>query len=192
MITIDFLTGSLARRLAKNKGRRELIAKAVGLKAHEKLFIIDATAGLGRDGFLLATLGCKVLMLERAPIIGKLLQEGLQKALADKRFAELDIELLIMDAKDYLNALTKNNYPDVIYLDPMFPERKKSALVKKELRYLREVVGEDKDAANLLAIALTRAKRRVVVKRPRLSTALPGPKPHHAIIGKDTRFDVYC
>lgn len=189
-VKIDFLQGSLDYRLSK-KGSIELLAKAIRFKTKEKLFVIDATAGLGRDGFLLATLGCKVLLLERSPLISALLQDGLQRALADKRYKNLDIQLLQVDANIFLQNLTKENYPDIIYLDPMYPERTKSALVKKEMRYLQELIGKDEDAEELLGNALQRAKKRVIVKRPISAPEIKGTKPNYSLKGKNTRLDIY-
>lgn len=188
-LVIDFLRGSHAYRLQNSKSQKQLIAKAVGLKRGESLYVLDATAGLGRDGFLLATLGCKVLMLERSPIIAALLQDGLKRALADSRYAQLDIQLINIDAIEFFKHLIEK--PDIVYLDPMFPERDKSALVKKELQLLQMIVGYDEAADQLLSKALIIAKKRVVVKRPRLAPHLSDLKPQFSIIGKEIRFDVH-
>lgn len=188
-LVVDFLHGPNAYRLQHSKSQKQLIAKAVGLKRGESLFVLDATAGLGRDGFLLATLGCKVLMLERSSIIAALLQDGLTRALADSRYAKLDLQLINIDAMDFFKELVEK--PDVVYLDPMFPERDKSALVKKELQLLQKIVGYDEAADQLLLKALTIAKKRVVVKRPRLAPCLSDLEPKFSILGKEIRFDVY-
>jgi 16S rRNA (guanine1516-N2)-methyltransferase len=190
-LVVDFLKGSFGYRLKKSKIQREHIAKAIGWKPKEKLFVIDATAGLGRDGFLLAALGCEVLMLEQSPVIGALLQDGLKRALANPLFSHLKIQLKVTEAGRYLEKLKRDNYPDVIYLDPMYPERTKSALVKKEMQYLQAIVGIDEDASQLLSIALSRAKKRVVVKRSRLAPILGKAKPQSQLIGRNTRFDIY-
>ena len=95
------------------------------------------------------------------------------------------------DAISYLKKLPNNKKPDVIYLDPMYPTRTKSALGKKELRILRQIVGEDLDAGELLQVALKTARKRVVVKRPRLAPPIPGPEPNLVFKGKTSRFDVY-
>ncbi len=79
----------------------------------------------------------------------------------------------------------------MIYLDPMFPERKKSALSKLDMRIFHDIVGDDQDADTLLKTALSCATKRVVVKRPRLGAVLAGIKPHHSLVGKSSRFDVY-
>ena len=96
-----------------------------------------------------------------------------------------------MDALQYLNALGPQDYPDVIYIDPMFPHSKKSALVKKEMRVLREVVGDDDDAAQLLLSALKCQVKRVVVKRSRYAPAVGDVIPNYQVLGKSSRYDIY-
>lgn len=191
-IYVDFLHGKSAHRRKYGGGKNQLIARAVGATygspTKQPLHVLDVTAGLGQDAFVLACLGCKVHMLERSPIIGALLEDGLKRAKTDLEFKDIVLTLTITDAIEYLK-ITKTQY-DVIYLDPMFPARTKSALVKKEMRILREIVGEDLDAKELLKLALTKAKR-VVVKRPRLAPIIPGPEPTLKFTGKSSRFDVY-
>lgn len=193
-ICVDFLHGPLAHRRQYGGGRNQLLARAVGLPDKKNLSILDLTAGLGRDGFVLATLGCRVTLIERQPIIAALLRDGLKRAEQALWFHELHLKLIETDAKAYLQRLASDAMPDVIYLDPMYPERKKSALVKKEMRILRELVGDDCDASDCLALALSllNTKQRVVVKRPRLAPALHGPQPTLVFPGKSSRFDVYC
>ena len=101
------------------------------------------------------------------------------------------MRLICGDAIDYLAGLDPSVRPDVIYLDPMYPQRRKRALVKKEMRVLRGLAGDDEDAVELLKIALGRVKNRVVVKRPRLAPTLSSMAPSHQITGKTSRFDVY-
>lgn len=188
---VDLISGKMGHRLKYGGGKGQLIARAVGLTRKKNLSILDVTAGLGRDAFVLASLHCKVIMIERSKIIAALLADGLYRAKTVPWAQELAIDLLVMDANAYLKSLSVENYPDVIYLDPMFPQVKKSALVKKEMRILRDLVGEDLDATELLTCALTKASYRVVVKRARLAPALRGPKPTMAIVGKSSRYDVY-
>ena len=80
---------------------------------------------------------------------------------------------------------------DVVYLDPMFPHRKKSALVKKEMRVFQQLLGSDDDADSLLAPARELAGKRVVVKRPAYAEPLADVPPAMAITSKKHRFDVY-
>ena len=190
-IYVDFLGGPLGYRLAHSGGRRELLARAVGLPNRPDPYLIDATAGIGRDASILAKLGCQVLMLERSPIVVALLRDGLARA---KQTAALSVSISLKhaDAIAYLKTLSVSNRPDVVYLDPMYPHRTKSALVKKEMRVFRAIAGDDHDADMLLQSALGCAKQRVVVKRPRLGERLNGPTPAATVEGSTTRYDVYC
>lgn len=190
-IYTDFLTGAAIHRYQHGGGRRQLLARAVGLHKKKSLTICDVCAGLGRDAFILACLGARVTMVERSVIIGALLQDGQQRAQQAAWYKNLFWQLVIMDGKQYLQQLPKDQRPQVIYLDPMFPTRNKSALVKKEMRILREIIGDDADATELLDVALKTAQDRVVVKRPRLADPIPGPTPSLVMQGKTSRFDIY-
>jgi 16S rRNA (guanine1516-N2)-methyltransferase len=170
-----------------------LIAKAVGIKPNYRPTIVDATAGLGKDAFMLASLGCTVTMLERSSVLVRLLRDGLERALSNDRVESIAqrMKLIETDSLVYLKNLAAEYYPDVIYLDPMFPERKKAALVKKEMQMLQSLVGTNDDANLLLNCSLMCAKKRVVVKRPRLAPTLTEQKPTFSMTGKTSRFDVY-
>ncbi len=189
---VDFCEGSVAFRRETFSVKNDLLAKAIGVKKYANPIILDTTAGLGRDGFLLACLGCKVTMLERNPILYLLLQDGLRR-FANK-FAEiyvgLDYELLYQDAKVFL--LTKMKY-DIIYLDPMFPQRTKSALVKKEMQFLHDIVGpaDDSETEELLTLSLKAARYRVVVKRPLHAEKIANLNPSFCYKGKAIRYDVF-
>ena len=188
---LDFLSGKSEYRRLHGGGRGELIAKAIGIKLQANPSVLDLTAGLARDAYVLACLGCNVTMIERSEIIYRLVEDAIRRAKVDEEFKKLHLNLIHAEAKDYLKKLPDENIPDVIYMDPMFPERKKSALVKKEMRILKAIVGGDEDADLLLELALKKAKKRVVVKRPRYAEALKGPKPDVVFPGKSSRFDVY-
>jgi len=189
----DFIEGALGYRCRHGGGRKQALAKAIGLKHGAKPFVLDATAGLGRDAFVLACLGCHVQMLERSPVIAALLYNALKRAQADSKIGAIiknNLQLVHCDALNWLPQLSTP--PDVIYLDPMYPHRKKSAKVKKEMRLFRLLVGNDLDAPALLKIALTCAKQRVVVKRPKQAPTLDADtSPNFYIQSKNTRFDVY-
>ncbi|BAW79507.1 SAM-dependent methyltransferase family protein [Candidatus Nitrosoglobus terrae] len=191
-IYIDFVNGAMGYR-CQHSGHKELLARAIGLKNNLHLNVLDATAGLGRDGFVLASLGCRVLLIEQSPIISALLEDGLARASqASKTALAADrITLIQANSIDVMMKLSAQDLPEVVYLDPMYPERTKSALVKKEMRLLRTLIGNDKNTPLLLKIALDCAQQRVVVKRPRLAPAIEGPKPDFMLEGKNTRFDVY-
>lgn len=193
-VYVDFLSGVSAHRRRFGGGRRQPLARAVGIKGDTAPIVLDVTAGLGRDAFVLACLGCTVQLVERSPIIAALLRDGLARAVRDPEIGLLvatRLHLAVADGKDYLRQLLDDQRPDVVYLDPMYPQRQKSALVKKEMRLLRQVAGEDLDAPALLAAALHCARRRVVVKRPRLAPPLVEPPPTVQIVAPNTRFDVY-
>ncbi|MFT5117856.1 MAG: 16S rRNA (guanine1516-N2)-methyltransferase [Kiritimatiellia bacterium] len=199
-IVVDFAQGSSAHRRQFGGGKGQMIAKAIGLKGTFRPHVVDVTAGLGQDGFVLATLGCQMTLVERSPIIYQLLHDGLERTqiVADESLQSIvaRISLSHCDSVDYLNRL---ELPvDVIYLDPMFPERSSKAAVNKSMKAFHSIVGEDNDAGKLLLTALNKATYRVVVKRPRKAPSLdkqhpelPLPKPNLVFEGKSTRFDVY-
>lgn len=189
-IKVDFAQGASAHRRKFGGGRGQDIAKAIGLKHGFTPHVLDATAGLGRDAFVLASLGCKVTMLERMPVVAAMLTNGLERSLLYSDVAEVS-QLMSVTHASSIDAITQQEVPDVIYLDPMYPHKGKSALVKKEMRVFQTLVGEDNDADALLAPALKMAKYRVVVKRPSYAEPLAGKKPSMSINMKKNRFDVY-
>jgi 16S rRNA (guanine1516-N2)-methyltransferase len=193
-IRCDFISGELRHRRLYGGGKNQMILKATGLNKH-KPSIMDLTAGLGRDSFVLATAGARVTMFERQPIVAALLVDGLQRLHTAGDEQEVTIaERLTLHEGDSLNclaALAESEAPDVIYLDPMFPERDKAAKVKKAMAFFHHLVGADDDAAALLPLALATARYRVVVKRPRHAPPLAGLIPGLCFEGKSTRFDVY-
>lgn len=181
-----------------------MIAKAVGIGPGLRPTVLDATAGLGRDAFVLAQLGCPLRLVERQPLIAALLEDGLRRAAENAELAAIiaRMPLIVGDAialmRDWRHGHSDNrsdsalsNIPQVIYLDPMFPPRRKSALVKKEMRLLRPLAGDDDDAPALLAAALDLASHRVVVKRPRQAPPLDGQPPGYTLHGQSSRFDIY-
>lgn len=189
---VEFINGSLGYRRYHDKGRQQPLGRAVGLKPNWMPHVLDATAGFGRDAFALARLGCQVQMLERSPIVTALLNDGLKRAYHDPKFGtwfRQHLQLIHTDACYWLVRCIE--YPDVIYLDPMYPPRHKIALVKKAQQLLQQVVGKDIDAEDLLAVAIIYAKKRVVVKRPRWAPTLGKYSPSMSIMSKNTRFDVY-
>jgi len=191
---VDFVGGRAGHRRQFGGGRGQPLARAVGLKGGANPTIVDATAGLGRDGFVLAGLGARVTLLERSPIIAALLADGLARAARAPEIGPLiadHLRLIATDGREWLRRCPPDARPEVVYLDPMFPGRSKSALVKKEMRFLQELVGKDDDAPALLAAALSCATKRVVVKRPASAPPLEGPKPAGAVASENTRYDIY-
>jgi len=192
-LVIDFIAGKAAHRRLYGGGKSQLLAKAVGLNKGFKAKIIDATAGLAQDSFVLACLGCKIIMLERSPILAAMLDNALQKARLDSEVNEIisSINLIHTNSIRYLCDTLIESKPDIIYLDPMFPDKKGHALVKKEMQYLQHLVGKDIDSSQLLSCAIKQAKYRVVVKRPAKAPYLDGQKPQLELASKKQRFDIY-
>ncbi|AZQ12580.1 Ribosomal RNA small subunit methyltransferase J [Shewanella khirikhana] len=191
-ISVDFVSGAVAHRRKFGGGRSQAIAKAVGLKAGANPSVVDGTAGLGRDAFVLASLGCNVLLIERHPVVAALLEDGLRRAYLDAEIGPWMAQRMQLVHGSSLDALDNlQHQPDVVYLDPMYPHRDKSALVKKEMRVFQSLVGADTDADGLLQPALKLAQKRVVVKRPDYAEDLDGIKPSTRIETKKNRFDVY-
>ncbi|SFU84454.1 class I SAM-dependent methyltransferase [Halomonas korlensis] len=194
-LAVDFVAGRSAHRRRFGGGRGQLIARACGLSKGVTPSVVDATAGLGRDAFVLASLGAEVLMVERVAAIHALLEDGLLRALADPATREIAARMSLIhgDGAHQLAELVAGTEvaPQVVHLDPMFPHRDKSALVKKEMRLFRDLAGDDADAPRLLEAALEVATHRVVVKRPRKAPHIKGPAPRHVIEGKTSRYDLY-
>ncbi|MDF1795299.1 MAG: class I SAM-dependent methyltransferase [Coxiellaceae bacterium] len=190
-ISVDFADGAIAHRIEQGGGKKQLLAKAVGCHKHKALSVIDATAGLGRDSFVLASLGCHVTSIERHADIFALLQDGYQRAVEAGIDSIENMQIIHADTSEYLAKLPAEQTVDVIYIDPMYPHSNKSALVKKEMRILRQVVGDDHDNAELLDAAIQHASYRVVVKRPIHAPSLTERKPNFDYKGKKSRFDIY-
>ena len=190
---IDFTEGKNRHRRLFGGGKGQPLAKAVGMKKGAVPSVLDVTAGMGRDAFVLATLGCTVTMVERSPVISKLLENALQRAALDADISTIIARMCLYhaDSLDYLESMDDDDKPDVIYLDPMYPHRDKSALVKKEMRIFRAVVGDDFDSDRLLELARSKALRRIVVKRPKGAGYLCAMKPHSEVASKNTRYDIY-
>ena len=189
-ISVNFVNGAVAHRRKFGGGRGQDIAKAIGLKHGFTPHVLDATAGLGRDAFVLASLGCQVTLMERMPVVAALLNDGLERAKLNADVSEIAERMSLVHASS-IEDMTLADQVDVVYLDPMYPHREKSAAVKKEMRVFQSLVGEDLDADALLAPALALAKYRVVVKRPSYAPPLNNQTPTTSIKMKKNRFDVY-
>ena len=191
MLKCSFIEGSILHRLKYGKGRGQNLAKAVGMKSNKNRTIVDATAGLGYDAFILASLGANVTLIERSKIMHDLLQDGISEA---ERFGgEIGkiisrMNLIFGDSKFILPDLL----PEVILIDTMYKDRKKTALVKNDMRLVRDIVGSDSDYIQLIDVALNQASNRVVIKQPRYADQIDNIKPYsHQILGKTIRYDVY-
>lgn len=193
-VKVDF--GGSRMRHRRKGGQMEPLSRAVGASRRERVMVVDATAGLGRDAFVLADSGCDVLMLERSPLMHALLADSLQRALGvgDAWLHEAcsRMRLLNDNAERWLKHSDEDVDVDVVYLDPMFPRRQKSARVKKEMLIFQTLLQDTEPGPELLVAALDRARYRVVVKRPLKAPPLNERAPSFSLKGKAIRFDVYA
>jgi len=188
---VDFAGGAVGYRFRRGGERGHPLVRAAGIRRDRIPSIVDATAGLGRDAFLLASAGARVTLLERSAEVYALLKDALARAKAESpELAEIIARMILVhgDARDHLPELK----PDVVIVDPMHPPRRNTALVKKEMRQLSAIVGADEDAHELMRIALASARERVVLKWPlRAAALLATPKPSHQFAGKTVRYEVF-
>ena len=188
-VSVDFAGGGMRHR--RRGGKNEPLGRAVGTAKWPGLEVVDATAGLGRDSFVLADLGARLTLVEQNPIIHALLRDGLARGqdCGDEWVEGVcrRMRLVLGDARDWLTV----DSTDVVYLDPMFPARRKSARVKKEMWLFQQLLEEPPPSEDLLEAALGAARRRVVVKRPAKAPPLADRSPGFEIPGKTVRFDVY-
>lgn len=192
-ISIDFLEGEKVHHQLASTSMKDPLPKAVGVKPGVRPRVIDTTAGMGMDGMRLAWLGCKVILIERSPIIYELLYDGLHRAGRHPQLGKIIKDNVTLLAGDSLEILPVTNFsPSTVLLDPMYPTDKKGPRNKKEMRMLRDLVGDDRDHQMLFHAALSIAQNRVVVKRPKKSEHIVfSPLPNHQITMKSGRFDVY-
>ena len=200
-VNIDFLSGKKAHRQKFGGGKGQPLVRAMGTIEKGLPTIIDATAGMGGDSFVLASLGFKVLMLERSPIIASLLQDALERAQQSMTEYSVEVQpsiknLSLIHADSAAFLLTEKPDIDVIYMDPMYPDKKKKAAAKKDMQALQHLVGPDIDSRYLLDVALQTAKYRVVVKRPKtapsIQSSLGDIQPSTQIKSPNTRYDIYA
>jgi len=184
-LIVDFPTGKAKYQSASLM--QHPLVRAVGVKkADPPLTILDVTAGVGDDAYLLARTGCNVTMIERNPVIYLLLQDALKRLRVSS--SSLTINLVFADAMNYLADIDS---VDVIICDPMFPKFGKHAKVKKSMQFLQVIVGENHDAGALFQTILNKARKRIVVKRPKLAPPLANQIPDYSLKTKNYRFDVY-
>ena len=186
-LSIDYSSGAINFRRLSGK---QLLLKAVGGSGKN---VLDSTAGLGRDAFILASFGCKVRAIEKSPIIGELVLDALARCQSDERLKKISgrLEFFVGESLGFIKTLAVNSF-DTLYIDPMYPEKKKTALPKKEMIVLQKFFGTEPEEVNLQEIFEEGAKkfRRIVVKRPIKGPELfPGVKVKFR--GSTTRFDVY-
>ena len=187
-VRVAFDSASMRHR--RRGGQNELLGRAVGVKAERKPLIWDATAGLGRDAFVLADLGCHVTLNERIPVLAWLLSEAVNAASvsAYQQVREAAVRMTVITGDSRQTAVPPEA---VLYLDPMFPERKKTAAVKKDAVMLQRLAGTTDDADQLWAWAWAQPVKRIVLKRPLRAPLLGPQRPSHTLSGKSVRFDVF-
>ncbi len=189
-LSVDLMRGSSGYRGAR--ARNERLVRACGVS--ENTMVVDATGGLGMDAWLLARAGASVRVLEQHPVVAILLADGLRRARTVDSEA---VDRITLECVDSRSALLNLKQADaVVYLDPMYPPRRKAALGDRRLRLLAALFAATArtgdDLAGLLAAALATPATRIVLKRPQ-RVALPEdiPKPTYCLAGRSTRFDVW-
>lgn len=183
-VRVDFSSNKTLWR----QGQKELIIQALGRQRPGQ--VVDATAGLGRDAFVMASAGIQVTMIEQHPVVHALLADGLRRALEHDSTRDVARRLTLVQG-NAVDQLSLQKHVDLVYLDPMYPHREKSAAVKKEMQLFQQLLGEPPDTNSLLWAAREAAERRVVVKRPVKGGYLADTKPSYNIKGRSTRFDIY-
>ena len=187
-LLIDFNAGALQYRYSHG-GKKELLLKAVSAKPGRQ--VIDCTAGLGVDAFLLAASGCQVTLLERSPVLALMLADGLARGreVSQTQQVVARMSLVQTEASEWLGRLAEP--ADTIYIDQMFPHRQKSAAVKGSMQLLQRFLGDDGQVETLLRAALATNSRRVVVKRPLVGGDSEAFRPDFQLRAKASRFDIY-
>lgn len=187
-VKVDFASPAMMHR--RKGGQNEMLGRAIGIKSNRHPWVFDATAGLGRDAYVLADLGCKVTLVERSAVLAFVLQEGLNRAVISQ-FNEVREAAARMSVKCEDSTEICATPDQVIYLDPMFEERKGSAASKKDLSVLQALHGHSADDQRLIDWAFGQPVSRIVVKRPIKAAPLTASVPSHVLKGKSVRFDVY-
>ena len=192
----QMLRGDFTRMLPRIKAGRlnsELLVKAAKIKKAEgELNAVDATAGLGEDSLLLAAAGFRVTLYERNPVVYELLKDALERASQIPELAPVVARMTAVHADSVAGMASLEAPPDVILLDPMFPARQKSALVKKKLQMIQKLEQPCDDEITLLLTAMEAKPKKLIVKRPPKGEYLAGLKPDHSIEGKAVRFDCFA
>lgn len=176
-------------RLKQGRLGQELLVKAARVKGVEEPLAVDATAGLGQDSLLLAAAGFRVILFESNPVIAALLRDSLERASTDVELAPVVARMTFVEGDSVAGLAALPEQPDVVLLDPMFPERRKSAAVKKKFQLIHHLELPCSNEEELLGAALAAGPRKVVVKRPPKGPWLAGRKPSYDITGKAVRYD---
>ncbi|BAB13275.1 class I SAM-dependent methyltransferase [Buchnera aphidicola str. APS (Acyrthosiphon pisum)] len=191
-IKVDFTSKKNHYRCHHFRRKNEVLYRVSGIKNSYFPTILDATAGLGNDAFIFSFLGCKVIMIERHPIVAALLKDGLQRGYQDKKIGhwlQTRLHLIVNDSLKMLEIPILQ--PDVIYLDPMYPFHHKKSLPKKDMQFFRQLIGHNYDSKKLLEVSRKLAKNRIIVKRPYYAKPLSEDKVNHIVTTRNHRFDIY-
>lgn len=180
----------LLPRLRPDRLGRELLVRAARVRGAEAPTAVDATAGLGEDSLLLAAAGFTVTMFEQDPVIAALLRDALGRAANEPQLAGVVARMALVEGDSVTGLREMGFSPDVVFLDPMFPERTKSAAVKKKFQLLHHLERPCDNEDELLDAALAAHPRKIVIKRPPKGPWLAGVKPSHSLAGKAVRYDV--
>lgn len=177
-------------RLRQQNLEREYLVKAARVRnASRPLSAVDATAGLGEDSLLLAAKGFSVKLYESDPVIAALLADALRRAAEDPDLAPITARMTLYE-KDSIPAMQHlEEKPDIVLLDPMFPAREKSALVKKKFQLLQQLESPCSDETALLHAAQATGTGKIIIKRPLRGPVLGDVKPSYSIKGKAIRYD---
>lgn len=182
--------GRMRYRLRPDRLSRELLVRAARVKDVKNPMAVDATAGLGEDSLLLAAAGFTVTLFERDATIAALLRDALERAAREPALRDVVARMQLVEGDSVAGLQSLEFTPDVVFLDPMFPERRKSAAVKKKLQLIQQLEQPCEDETELVQAALRAHPRKVVIKRPVKGPYLAGIKPSHSLTGKAVRYDV--
>ncbi len=182
----------LIPRLKINNLNGEMLIKAAKLKGMDHTPIaVDMTAGLGEDAFLLAGAGCNVIMFEQDEVIASLLEDAIKRGKEIVEIKDVMDRMTLIKGDSIEGVKSLDVIPDIVYLDPMFPQRQKSGLIKKKFQIIHELEKPCSNGADLLNAAISTKAKKIIVKRPQKGENLVDIKPNYTISGKAIRYDVY-
>ncbi|MBQ4289562.1 MAG: class I SAM-dependent methyltransferase [Clostridia bacterium] len=181
----------LKGRISERNLSSEAIVRAARGRGAAEGLCTDAAAGLGEDGFLLAAAGFSVILYERNPVIASLLEDALKRAAMDRALSGTVGRMSLRFGDSVPHLIARTDPSDLIYLDPMFPQRSKTGAVKKKLQLIQMLEEPESEEERLLSAAFAAGPKKIVVKRPAKGPHLAGREPSYVIPGKSVRYDVY-
>lgn len=184
--------GDFARmlnRVTKGRLHHEMLVKIAKTKT-ERPIAVDAAAGMGEDSFLLAAAGYEVYLFERDKVIAALLRDALRRALQDDRLREIVGRMRLIEGNSIERMPKLDIKPEIVYLDPMFPPRKKSGLIQKKLQLIQKLEQPCADEQELFDAAVSLRPKKIIIKRPLNGALLADQKPSYTVKGKAIRYDV--